>query len=173
MSALQGKVGPWEMTWKSAPRGSMGSTQVEIAGKKMDVRWRKDADGLWIELPHGVFGFDVTGDKDDSDALTFRVSERGTERSWENLSFVRAGEESVASASTAKKGVRVRAQMPGKIIRVLIQEGAEVQKDQPLLVMEAMKMENEIRAPQAGVIGQLKVSEGSTVESGADLIILA
>ena len=63
--------------------------------------------------------------------------------------------------------------MPGKIIRVLVQEGAEVQKDQPLLVMEAMKMENEIRSPQNGVVGQLKVSEGSTVESGADLIILA
>ncbi|MBC7691277.1 MAG: biotin/lipoyl-binding protein [Methylotenera sp.] len=174
MSSLKGKVGSIELTWKSAPRGATGKTQVEVGGKKMDVQWRKDSDGIWIELANGVYGFDISGEPNEAETgLKFKVSERGTELGWENLSFVREGEELVASAEGAqKKGVRVRAQMPGKIIRVLIKQGDEVQKDQPLLVMEAMKMENEIRAPHAGKIAELKVTEGQAVESGAHLIIL-
>ena len=78
----------------------------------------------------------------------------------------------MAGATGAKKSMRVRAQMPGKIVRVLVKVGDEVAKDQPLLVMEAMKMENEIRATAPGRIETLKVSEGQAVESGADLILI-
>ncbi len=78
----------------------------------------------------------------------------------------------MSGAGAKKKGVRVRAQMPGKIVRILVQPGAEVQRGQPLLVMEAMKMENEIRASQAGKVVAVKVSEGQAVETGADLLNL-
>jgi 3-methylcrotonyl-CoA carboxylase alpha subunit len=87
---------------------------------------------------------------------------------------MRAGEESAAAGAAAgpKKGVRVRAQMPGKIISISAKPGDVVEKEQPLLVMEAMKMENVIRAPQAGKIGQVKVTAGQAVETGADLCVI-
>ena len=68
-----------------------------------------------------------------------------------------------------KKSARVRAQMPGKILRISVKIGEVVEKGQTLMVMEAMKMENEIRATQSGLIDQVKVSEGQAVETGADL----
>lgn len=64
----------------------------------------------------------------------------------------------------------IHAKMPGKIIKVLVKPGQSVEKDQPVLVMEAMKMENEIRAMTAGEVSKLLVSEGQAVESGALLM---
>ena len=171
---ISGKVGSLELKWKSVPRGPSGSSHVEIGGKTVAVSWRTDADGIWIELPHGVFGFDLSGELDDLNALVFRVRQRESSLSWNGLSFLRAGAELVNSAGAgSKKGLRVRAQMPGKIVRVLVQPGSDVEKDQTVMVMEAMKMENEIRVPQAGKVNLVKVVEGQSVESGADLLTLS
>jgi len=61
---------------------------------------------------------------------------------------------------------RVRADMPGKVVRVLAQAGDRVSYDQPLLVLEAMKMQNEIRAPKSGVVRELVVASGQAVGAG-------
>ena len=65
---------------------------------------------------------------------------------------------------------RVCAEMPGKIVRVLVREGDAVEQDQGLLVLEAMKMQNEIRAPKGGVVKQVAATEGTTVSSGDFLL---
>ncbi len=67
----------------------------------------------------------------------------------------------------------VKALMPGRIVRVLVERGAAVRKGAPLLVLEAMKMENEIQAPADGVVDQIFVNAGETVEVGADLVHVA
>ena len=61
------------------------------------------------------------------------------------------------------------APMPGKVVRVLVQLGAQVEEDQGLVVIEAMKMENEVRSPKAGKVVELHVQEGQTVEGNAKL----
>jgi biotin carboxyl carrier protein len=76
-----------------------------------------------------------------------------------------------ASHGQHEGSVEVRAPMPGKIVRVLVAEGAEVEAQQGIVVMEAMKMQNEIRAPKRGKINKLSVQEGSAISSG-DLIAL-
>jgi biotin carboxyl carrier protein len=63
----------------------------------------------------------------------------------------------------------VKALMPGRVVRVLVNQGDAVQKGGGLLILEAMKMENEIVAPVAGVVDQIFVKPGDTVEGGADL----
>ncbi|HEX9163829.1 MAG TPA: biotin/lipoyl-containing protein [Thermoanaerobaculia bacterium] len=64
----------------------------------------------------------------------------------------------------------VKALMPGRVVRVLVEKGAPVQKGAGLLILEAMKMENEIVAPVDGFVDQIFVSPGDTVDSGADLV---
>jgi pyruvate carboxylase subunit B len=56
--------------------------------------------------------------------------------------------------------------MPGKIVTVLVNVGDTVEKDQGLLVVEAMKMENELRAPGPGVVREVRVNSGQAVEAG-------
>ena len=67
----------------------------------------------------------------------------------------------------------VKALMPGRIVRVLVETGAAVRKGAGLLVLEAMKMENEIQAPADGVVDQIFVKPGDTVEAGGDLVHVA
>jgi pyruvate carboxylase subunit B len=66
----------------------------------------------------------------------------------------------------------VTAPMPGKIIRILVKEGEQVKTGQGLLILEAMKMENEIPAPKDGVVKRILVKEGDTVDTGQALIEL-
>ena len=68
---------------------------------------------------------------------------------------------------------RVDAPMPGKVVRVLVKQGDEVQEGQGLVVVEAMKMENELKSPKAGVVKELHAQEGQAVEAGARLAVVA
>jgi len=79
-----------------------------------------------------------------------------------------------ASARDPASGgpLRFNAPMPGKIVRVLIEAGQEVSAGQGLIVMEAMKMENELRSPRAGRVRELSVREGQAVETGTLLLVV-
>ncbi|HWX24578.1 MAG TPA: acetyl-CoA carboxylase biotin carboxyl carrier protein subunit, partial [Vicinamibacteria bacterium] len=90
--------------------------------------------------------------------------------------FEVAFEDAIRGATpTAKAPTRaasVVASMPGKVLRVLVSSGESVSEGQALLVMEAMKMENELRAPRSGRVSDLRVREGQTVETGALLAVV-
>jgi len=62
--------------------------------------------------------------------------------------------------------------MPGKVVRVLVEPGDEVHAGQGLVVVEAMKMENEISAPRAGRVKSVDATPGQNVETGARLVVL-
>lgn len=175
MNEIMGKVGPYLLKWNIAPRGNQGTTVLTLEnGGKLRVSWRKDAHGIWIELPSGVYGFDIRGETQEDGNVIYSLGERNSNREWKNLAFKRAGEEQLSSTlSQKKKSVQVKAQMPGKIVKVLVQPNQSVEKDQPLIVMEAMKMENEIVSPSAGRVSEIKATPGQAVESGASLILIS
>jgi biotin carboxyl carrier protein len=64
------------------------------------------------------------------------------------------------------------APMPGRIVKVLVKPNESVSARQPLIVVEAMKMENELRAPRGGTVAEVRVSEGSSVEANTVLVVL-
>ncbi|MGH9457311.1 MAG: biotin/lipoyl-containing protein [Thermoanaerobaculia bacterium] len=66
----------------------------------------------------------------------------------------------------------VKAIMPGRVVRILVVPGDEVRKGAGLLILEAMKMENEIAAPRDGRVAEVHVESGATVEGGAALVTL-
>jgi acetyl/propionyl-CoA carboxylase alpha subunit len=66
----------------------------------------------------------------------------------------------------------VEAPMPGRVVRVLVGPGDEVSARQPVVVVEAMKMENELRAPKAGKVRDVNVSPGASVEAGKVLVVI-
>jgi len=67
----------------------------------------------------------------------------------------------------------VKAPIPGLVVKVLVSEGDDIPEDHPLIILEAMKMENEIRSLRAGVVRTVDVSAGQRVEQGAPLLVLA
>jgi len=72
----------------------------------------------------------------------------------------------------AAGGGSVKTQMPGRVVRVLVSEGDTVEKGSALVVVEAMKMENEIKSPRDGVVSRVSVAEGDLVEARAVLVEL-
>lgn len=66
----------------------------------------------------------------------------------------------------------VAAPMPGKVVKVLVKPGEEVAEGQGLVVVEAMKMENELKSPKAGRVVELAAKEGDTVEKDARLVVV-
>ena len=72
-----------------------------------------------------------------------------------------------AKVATGKEGsVKISAPMPGTILGVNVKPGDQVKKGDTLLILEAMKMENEIAAPEDGVVASINVENGASVESG-------
>ncbi|MBR2897111.1 MAG: biotin/lipoyl-binding protein [Oscillospiraceae bacterium] len=78
-----------------------------------------------------------------------------------------------AAAVNVAAGEQVCAPMPGNILKVACTQGASVKAGDLLVVLEAMKMENEILAPRDGVVAQVVVSAGSTVDTGSPLVVLS
>jgi acetyl/propionyl-CoA carboxylase alpha subunit len=78
-----------------------------------------------------------------------------------------------AAADAGAAGARpVVAPMPGRVVRVLVSPGDAVQARQGVVVVEAMKMENELRAPKAGTVREVNVAVGASVEAGRVLVVV-
>ena len=78
-----------------------------------------------------------------------------------------------AAVPAAAGGETISAPMPGTILSVNVQNGAAVKKGDVLMVLEAMKMENEIMSPCDGTVASVNVQKGATVETGATLCVIA
>ncbi len=84
----------------------------------------------------------------------------------------RLAREMFGSGADAHLAGEVRAPMPGLILKVLVEAGDTIDVGQPLLIMEAMKMENEIRSPVAGTVKEILVAEQHPVEKDALLVVV-
>ena len=77
------------------------------------------------------------------------------------------------AAASLAAGEVVKSPMPGNILKINVTLGQKVKEGDVLIVLEAMKMENEIVAPKAGSVAQIAVSKGQVVETGSPLVVIA
>jgi biotin carboxyl carrier protein len=142
-----------------------GKKKIRLGGTEIVCDWIRLADGHYsLILDGSVLDVMVNIDPD-----TCSVTSRAGTYSFRIIDPRHAGFSERAHEGSA--GVkRVCAEMPGKVVRVLVQEGDSVAFDQSLLVLEAMKMQNEIRAPKAGVVKDLRIVPGAAVKTGDFLL---
>jgi biotin carboxyl carrier protein len=90
--------------------------------------------------------------------------------------FVEIVDPRTALRKAAQQGdagvVELRAPMPGKVVRVLVSEGAAVQAHQGILIVEAMKMQNEIKSPKSGIVKKIRVASDAAVNAGDILAVV-
>lgn len=104
-------------------------------------------------------------------ASDFLSAWTGSERHAVSLSDVR--DRPTRGKRTGAAGrVELRAQMPGKVINLLVQLGASVRAGQGLMVVEAMKMQNELKSPKDGIVSKIHAAEGATVAAGEALLVV-
>jgi biotin carboxyl carrier protein len=181
ISKLSGKIGRWKLSWLDLPQGREGVARVRVEETdgppgstiEIDVQWWKDSQGIEIQALHERARFDVRGRFNDLGIPQFELVERGGHRHFGALRMRSVAEEQLQQhTSQKKKTSKIKAQMPDKIVKILVKVGQVVKKDSPLMIMEAMKMENEIRAPSDGVVLKLDVTSGQNVETGALLVVI-
>jgi len=119
--------------------------------------------------------YDVDVEKMTNEPLDGRmgVRVRGRVCRFEMLDERRTKMKEAASSHLAVGGAAlIESPMPGKVVKLLVKEGDEVTQGQGVVVVEAMKMENELKSPKEGVVTQIKCKEGATVEAGAPLVLI-
>jgi len=84
----------------------------------------------------------------------------------------RSGRRGAEPGSAAHGEQKIVAPMPGRVVRVLVAAGDTVEARQPMVVVEAMKMENELRSPKAGRVKDVAVAAGASVEAGRVLVVV-
>jgi len=145
-----------------------GALEVKVDGRRVDV----DVVVLGAQLSVRIDGkmVDLTTEGSPPDLGAIASGQR---------TYVRVESDRQRAADAAKRGGQasreklVQSPMPGRIVKVLVEAGRVVAVGDPLLVMEAMKMENEIRAKTAGTVALVHVAAGAAVEANAKLITLA
>jgi len=147
-------------------RGSKGRYQARVDDRPIEIDLHQTGRDF-VSLLIGGRSYELGLEKT---AGGYRVVFPGDTLDVELLDATRGGGTIAKKAATGP--VRVTAPMPGKIVRVVVAAGADVVAGQGLVVMEAMKMENEIRALRAGHIREVVVREGQAVEQSALLIVL-
>ncbi|HUB06358.1 MAG TPA: biotin/lipoyl-containing protein [Myxococcales bacterium] len=162
-------------------RATLGKRSVDLEVDRQGDALRVTLDGAVheidaLELPDGAISLIVDGrsfsaeyeEKGDDVAVLLRHSVFSVEVLDERRLRMRA-----ASGKLTAEGPQVIvAPMPGKVVRVLVKAGDAVAEGQGLLVVEAMKMENELRAAKAGKVVEVAVREGTAVEGGAKLCLV-
>jgi acetyl/propionyl-CoA carboxylase alpha subunit len=103
-------------------------------------------------------------------AFAVTVNGRGRHRHGDGSGAARRNAREDASGDDRPQ--RILAPMPGKVVRVLVHTGDVVRVHQPLVVVEAMKMENELRAGRSGRVAAIHVQEGASVEAGALVVVI-
>jgi biotin carboxyl carrier protein len=144
---------------------------VEVDGRNYELEIRELTRGEYLLLNgSNVFKCRVET-KHDRAVELFEVVLRGENYDVRLLDpkRLRSGQTSGAHHTGAAEIV---SPMPGKIVRVLLQPGAEVEAGAGVIVVEAMKMQNEMKAPKAGVIVSINFAEGATVNAGDVLAVI-
>ena len=149
------------------------SDEVLIDGKKMDATI-KDLGNDEFRVLHNNKSYNIYVHKVDKDAKTMEVIVNNTPyeisiKDRYDLLLEKLGMDSAASSKIKE----FKSPMPGLIVDVHIKAGDEVKKDDPLLILEAMKMENTVKAPGDGKVKKVYIKKGAVVEKGQLLIEFA
>ena len=86
---------------------------------------------------------------------------------------IAAAPAAAAPAAGLAAGEAVKSPMPGNVLKISVTQGQAVKEGDVLLILEAMKMENEVVSTKAGTVAQIVVSQGAVVETGSPLVVIA
>jgi biotin carboxyl carrier protein len=151
-------------------RREAGRVLANVDGRGYRLEAHASPSGVTLLTSDGqVFDCRVEGQPSSGQAVDVFV---GTDRYAVTLIDPKRLRGAAAASAHADGAARIVASMPGKVVRVLVAEGASVEAGAGIVVVEAMKMQNEMKAPKAGTVATLNVEVGATVNGGDVLAVI-
>ncbi|MGI8493795.1 MAG: biotin/lipoyl-containing protein [Pyrinomonadaceae bacterium] len=164
--------------------------QAELENEKREINFRQDEsqliaeiDGRHYELEadeveanvyllkheNKIYQVFVSPGQNSSEPLNVRV---GTNNFEIKLSDPKRLRSSAGIAGATDGAAEIKTAMPGKVVRILTEKGAEIKQGEGVIIVEAMKMQNEMKSPKDGIVKEIRVAEGETVNAGDILAVI-
>ena len=151
------------------PVGSDALTSVLVNGKKRQIDLKKIENNLYsLLIDNRSFQMFVVPE-DDGYMVALNGRKHFVELEDEKARFLR---KLIKKGDKQKGRTEVKAPMPGLIVKINVKEGQQIQQNDSLLIIEAMKMENEIRSEGAGVVKKIQCKEKDSVDKGTVLMLM-
>ncbi|MFT7669415.1 MAG: biotin carboxyl carrier protein [Planctomycetota bacterium] len=146
----------------------LGKLSTTVDGNEIDLAYESiDDQGQILVLSEGrSYGVSVEGESNQID-ITIAGHLYGIEIEDERERAANAAER-----AAGKAGGLVKSVMPGVVVEILVELGQAVEAGEPLLILEAMKMQNEIASPVAGTVKEIQAVQGEAVSAGAKLVLI-
>ena len=171
------------MTFEIEINGRTRSVSIERAGAAGPFRVSIDGEPRLVDAQRsGEYGLSLLVDGDSHGGATVQLAPGAAPGAL--LAYLqgrslavtvngrRTGRGSGEGSGATHGEQRIVAPMPGRVVRVLVAAGDAVEARQPIVVVEAMKMENELRSPKAGRVKDVSVAAGASVEAGRVLVVV-
>lgn len=159
---------------------TINSHKHKLELESVEHGWHCKLDGQSLQLDAVLAGRDVLSLLIDGKAYEIKRERTATDthlwvgpvRYAVELTDPRSLRARKAAAATERGAIKLVAPMPGKIVRVLAAEKSEVEAGQGVLVVEAMKMQNELKSPKKGIVLRIMAAEGAAVNAGDVLAVV-
>jgi biotin carboxyl carrier protein len=164
--------------------------QAELNSEKHEIEIRREAERLFAKIDGREYELEasepepnvyllknagriyeifVSPSKNAGDPLQVKI---GTNEFEITLTDPKRLRSAGAAGAAAEGAAEIKTAMPGKVVRVLAELGAEIKQGEGVIVVEAMKMQNEMKSPKDGTIKEIRFSEGETVNAGDVLAVI-
>ena len=140
-----------------------------VDGRKYELSLQQTARSYVLSFEGAIFDCRVDGQPRSGETVDVSV---GTERFAVTFSDPKRLRGSAEAAGVGDGAARIVAPMPGKVVRVLVEVGAQIEAGAGVVVVEAMKMQNEMKSPKAGTVSAVNVEVGATVNGGDVLAVI-
>ncbi|MEE9224418.1 MAG: biotin/lipoyl-containing protein [Thermoplasmata archaeon] len=149
---------------------------VKADGETFHAIVEKTEKGVWVVVGGNKYKIDISDSQVLVDGQKHHIQVRNLRRgrpSWSHKTVVKGeDEEKEPGDKNVNKEGMVHPPMPGRVVSIKVKVGDSVKMGSPLLVLEAMKMQNEISSPREGKVVEIRTSEGSLVDVGDVLLII-
>jgi biotin carboxyl carrier protein len=142
---------------------------AELDGRAYELDAHESADGFLLTYNGAVFNCRVEGRPQSGNPIEIIV---GANEYLVTLTDPKRLRSAASAGAQGDAAARIIAPMPGKVVRVMVEAGSVVAAGDGIIVVEAMKMQNEIKAPKAGTVITLNTQTGATVNGGDVLAVI-
>ena len=149
----------------------LNESEAKIDGKRVEYELKKFDPAHYLLRINNIF-YEIYSERNDEEKYSLLINGKKIE-TITRTSLQERAKGLIDKVSTSSNHLlRIKAPMPGVILKINKSAGDKIIEDESVLILGAMKMENDLRTPESGIIKKIFVSEGNTVEKGDELFLI-